>query len=386
MYISFQQLKFKHITCTISLCGMATDPATHGQPEDPTYEWLKTSKLEFIYEHVKGFTIGDFANLKDKELEELIQENDGLNKLKVNDKLRFKTSVRQLRQKTRGQNDKKSIYQTQVPIEKMGLHKMTQDDQHRKAVHIQNECHYKLKLVVIGASGVGKSSIINQFINDRFEKDTTTTVGFDLSTTIIWLSNDERAFLTIFDTAGTEKYDSENGRFFKDADCIVVVYDITDEKSYNLIETRLIPMIDENCVKENVYIMIVGNKQDLRRRKSIDKKKDEKTDEKYDEKYDEYQFIPIEKPTALIDKYNGMKNGGSGDGNIRYSWGFSEVSAQSNSQIRQIFETCAEYSVGLQKEGNEKKNNTQGGVILSVRSNTPTGDKKSGSCCGNKNH
>ena len=302
--------------------------------ETDTYEWLKKNQLEFIHEHVKDLTIDDFVNLTGKELDEFIQSNDGLSKQKIRDKLRFKASIRRLRRTTlHPNNDEDNAHHTQFPIEKM--------QQHRKA--IPDYCEYKLTLVVIGATRVGKSSIIHQFVNDRFNYDMAATVGLDFFSTVVWLANDERAFLKILDMSGDERFDSYNCGFLKSADCIIVVYDITNKESYDLIESRFFPLIDNNCAKENVCIMIVGNKQDLRKTKPINKNNNNKNEET-GQQSNRIEFIPIEHARAFVHKQNGMKNGGSKRDDISYRWGFSEVTAQSNIQVREIFQRYAELS------------------------------------------
>ena len=327
-------------------------------PKNPTYDWFNSNNLGFIHDHLKSMTLDDFAFLEDQDIDELIQETEGLKDLSKVDKLRFKASVRRLRNSHKNVNNNNNNYNNnnknskntkkfEIGDMKLDPQNLTQDKQHVKSQHIENDCYYKLKLVVIGVGRVGKTSIIHQFMYDRFNKDIKSTVGHDFFSTVIWLSNDKRAFLKIWDTAGQEIYDSLNEKWLKDADCIVIVYDISNKDSFNKIETKFKAMIERNCAKDNVYIMVVGNKQDLREKRNHDKNGKNSND---------LNLIPITVAQEMVAKFQKEANEttrtpqneyDTGRTQQRYQWGFSEVTAMSNHQIQRIFETCAEYAARL---------------------------------------
>lgn len=84
------------------------------------------------------------------------------------------------------------------------------------------------KLVLLGASGVGKSSLIYRFCKDTFHEDTTTTIGADFQTADISVSNSQKVGFQIWDTAGQEIYNSLTPMYFRGAAAAIVVYSITD--------------------------------------------------------------------------------------------------------------------------------------------------------------
>ena len=89
-----------------------------------------------------------------------------------------------------------------------------------------------IKVVLVGESGTGKTSIIQKYCNDVFTEDTNTTLGCANETKVIHLSNKKQIKLNIWDTAGQEAFRSINKIFYKDAQIVVLVYDITNQKSF----------------------------------------------------------------------------------------------------------------------------------------------------------
>ena len=268
---------------------MATD-------KNSTHEWFVANSLGFMYEHLKSFTLDDLAFLHDREIEELIQETQDLSEFSKVDKTRFKHAVRRLRfHKNQSNSNNNDNYnnnnKTKIEDMKLDLQSLTQENQRIKAKHVQNNCHYTIKLVLLGY-GAGKTSIIHQFVHGKFLTDFNSTIG-DLFSTVIWLANEKRVFLKISDTGSSQNFDWLNMMAIRDADWIVTVYDISDKNSFNKIETKYIPMIKEYCCKDNVYVMIVGNQQDLRWKKNQNTNIHNVTD-----------LIPTEVGQALADKYS----------------------------------------------------------------------------------
>jgi Ras-related protein Rab-11A len=128
----------------------------------------------------------------------------------------------------------------------------------------------KIKLSIIGDSGIGKSSILNRYIFDKFNLNSRSTIGVEFGQIEIELNNGEHYLLEIWDTAGQCKYRSIVKSYYRNVDGFILVFDITNKDSFNNLSYWL-NEINGNCDKDDVYILLVGNKIDL-----YDKEKDEK--------------------------------------------------------------------------------------------------------------
>ena len=119
----------------------------------------------------------------------------------------------------------------------------------------------KLKVTLIGESQVGKTSLINQYVNNEFDGDYLMTIGNDKMTKDIKI-NEEQLKLEIWDSIGHESLRSANKIFMKNTDIALIVYDITNKKSFvNLNEfyKELIKMNE----RDKMIIGIAANKSDL---------------------------------------------------------------------------------------------------------------------------
>ena len=92
------------------------------------------------------------------------------------------------------------------------------------------------KVVLVGESGVGKTSIITQFIDQTFQEDIQSTTGGTFSTKSVVCDGGKILKFEIWDTAGQEKYRSLTTMFYKDANAAVMVYDVTRKDSYDEIK------------------------------------------------------------------------------------------------------------------------------------------------------
>ena len=128
---------------------------------------------------------------------------------------------------------------------------------------IDNDNEESVKVVLIGESGVGKTSIISQFTKGVFNPDLMSTNGATFSTKKKEFKESNKILsFEIWDTAGQEKYRSLAKMFFKDAAVALIVYDITNKKSFEEIKGYWMDLVKENGPKK-VIMYIVGNKTDL---------------------------------------------------------------------------------------------------------------------------
>ena len=118
-----------------------------------------------------------------------------------------------------------------------------------------------IKITLIGNSGVGKTSIINQYIDQTFDEANAATIGANYSEKTITKNNKEYE-LNIWDTAGQEKFHSVGKHFYKDAYIVCLVYDITSQDSLEQLEKIWYPDIKKYGEKYTI-LAVVGNKSDL---------------------------------------------------------------------------------------------------------------------------
>ncbi|XP_047431323.1 EF-hand calcium-binding domain-containing protein 4B isoform X2 [Mugil cephalus] len=116
------------------------------------------------------------------------------------------------------------------------------------------------KVVLVGNSSVGKTSLLRSFCEGRFHPSTTATVGIDYSVKTLTLDNMQVA-MQLWDTAGQERYRSITKQFFRKADGVVVMYDVTVEESFKAVQPWLTNV--QEAAGEGVPILLLGNKMDM---------------------------------------------------------------------------------------------------------------------------
>ena len=136
----------------------------------------------------------------------------------------------------------------------------------------------KIKLMTLGNSDVGKSSFILRYTGNSFNQYNLSTQGIDLQTK--YVKFDEKTYrIDFYDTAGQEQYKSIAYNIIKNADGIVLMYDITQIKTFEDI-TEWMANIEENK-QPNVKIILLGNKCDLKETREITTEEGKELAEKY---------------------------------------------------------------------------------------------------------
>ena len=135
----------------------------------------------------------------------------------------------------------------------------------------------KLKLIVVGNQGTGKSCILNRFVNETFEENYQATIGLDFQSKNITI-HDQDVRLIIYDTAGQEKFRSLIPMYIREAQIILLVYDISDKDSFDAMP-NWIKEVKEVLNKEVVFALI-GNKMDLESQRKISYEEGKKLAEK----------------------------------------------------------------------------------------------------------
>nr|CAB3265351.1 ras-related protein Rab-10-like [Phallusia mammillata] len=128
------------------------------------------------------------------------------------------------------------------------------------------------KLLLIGDSGVGKTCVLFRFSDDAFNTTFISTIGIDFKIKTVEL-NGKKIKLQIWDTAGQERFHTITTSYYRGANGIMLVYDITNAKSFENI-SKWLRNIEEHA-SEDVEKMLLGNKCDMEDKRMISKERGE---------------------------------------------------------------------------------------------------------------
>ena len=204
------------------------------------------------------------------------------------------------------------------------------------------EYDYPFKLLLIGNSSVGKSSLLFRFVENVWDDSFVPTIGVDFKLKTLEV-NGKKVKLQIWDTAGQERFKNITASYYRGGNGVLVVYDITERESFDNLTSWLIE-IEKNANK-NVYKLLIGNKCDLEDKRKVT----------YQEGKD-------------FAESNGMK--------------FIETSAKDNTKVQEAFELLTSEimkSAVNKDKGMEKKDNTKQ-IRLSQNTEDISGKKKGGCC------
>ncbi|OAY35947.1 ras-related protein Rab7 isoform X2 [Manihot esculenta] len=121
-----------------------------------------------------------------------------------------------------------------------------------------------LKVIVLGDSGVGKTSLMNQYVYKKFSQQYKATIGADFVTKELQV-DDKLVTLQIWDTAGQERFQSLGAAFYRGADCCVLVYDVNVLKSFETLSNWHEEFLKQaNPVLPDEFpFVLLGNKIDI---------------------------------------------------------------------------------------------------------------------------
>lgn len=131
---------------------------------------------------------------------------------------------------------------------------------------LNQDYDYLFKLLLIGNSAVGKSSLLLRFSDNIFNESFLPTIGVDFKIRTFDLNN-KTVKLQIWDTAGQERFKTITSSYYKGAHGIILTYDITDKQSFREIDNWLTEV--EKHASENVNKLLVGNKCDLESNRQV---------------------------------------------------------------------------------------------------------------------
>ena len=125
-----------------------------------------------------------------------------------------------------------------------------------------------LKVIILGDSGVGKTSLMNQFVNKKFSNQYKATIGADFLTKEVMV-DDRLVTMQIWDTAGQESFRSITRSYYRGAAGALLVYDVTRRDTFEHLASWLEDA--KQHANPNMTIMLVGNKADLEHRRAVAK-------------------------------------------------------------------------------------------------------------------
>ena len=187
------------------------------------------------------------------------------------------------------------------------------------------------KVLTLGDTNVGKTSLLLRITDNVYNDTIQNTVGVDLKSRLTYINN-VPIRVNIWDTAGQEKYEKMTKQYFKNANGIIIVYDVNSKNSFNRIG-MWIDTIKVECDIRKVSLVLVGNKIDR------DKK---------------YKEVTLKEGLGLAKKINAA---------------FVETSALSNENVDVVFDVLVhdlifKNEVDIISGGNSNSNNNNGRISI----------------------
>ena len=121
---------------------------------------------------------------------------------------------------------------------------------------------FSFNIITLGDSGVGKTSIIQRYVNNSFLEDTIATIGFSYGFKDVTLKNNKIVKLKLVDTAGQERYRAINKSYYKNVNAVLFVFSLDKEGSLEKIKEWK-KIFEENKVGEDIPTYLIRNKCDL---------------------------------------------------------------------------------------------------------------------------
>lgn len=208
------------------------------------------------------------------------------------------------------------------------------------SVSLQQDYDYLFKLLLIGNSSVGKSSILLRFADNTFTDNFLPTIGVDFKIKTFELQQ-KIIKMQIWDTAGQERFKTITSSYYRGAHAVLIVYDITDRQSFVDVENWLIET--EKHASDGIIRLLVGNKSDL-----------------------ESKRIVTSEEGRNFAVNNGLE--------------FIETSSKNNVNIEDAFLTVAK-KIKEKVQKLEEKSQGKGGSTKKTTVKIDTNEKQNGKCC-----
>ncbi|KAK9455192.1 small GTPase superfamily [Dipodascopsis uninucleata] len=128
-----------------------------------------------------------------------------------------------------------------------------------------------LKVIILGDSGVGKTSLMQQYVSKKFSNQYKATIGADFLTKQDVRVDDRTVTMQLWDTAGQERFQSLGVAFYRGADCCVLVYDVNNAKSFEALDSWRDEFLVQASPRdpESFPFVVLGNKIDVEESKRV---------------------------------------------------------------------------------------------------------------------
>ena len=142
----------------------------------------------------------------------------------------------------------------------------------QKPSQLTEEYDLMFKILLLGDSGVGKSSLLLRYTKHEFNVDMRSTIGVEFALKYLKIDNFQLK-VQIWDTAGMERYRSITSAYYKGAKGVIIVYDICREKSFENVDKWIEDF--KSKADEDAVILLIGNKNDLDDKREVNKEEAE---------------------------------------------------------------------------------------------------------------
>ena len=188
--------------------------------------------------------------------------------------------------------------------------------------------NYIIKILTLGDTEVGKTSIVLRYSDDKFHDSKIATIGIDFKIKII-KKGKEKIKVSIYDTAGQERFQNIVKHYYRGANGVLLVYDITKRKTFEKLNFWINDIKENSDDLDNLFIYLIGNKNDL----------------------EENREVSCQEATAFAKEKN---------------FPYIEVSAKTGNNIYKLFDETIKGALDKMIDKEKKENNINDSIRLSL--------------------